>query len=544
MTAISPSAVHLILASIVVAGILAFVIVVFAATGKHPLESARWFGVQTLKRLSAMVLLVLGTVFVSGLMVAHRMVAPKYATVFVSNYGWLLIAKLAMLFVILVIALRMHRVWLPALGKNAETAVVAKHKLRRWVTIEGVLSLALVLAATLMANTHPPNHVVIHDWPYPFRFDIAGTWGMGMPDVMIRVWVGAGVLILAAGSVALGRAKRWEPKWRLAIPLTLTGCALVVGLPALTVPAFPETYRPTPIPFETKSIAHGMTLFAANCVPCHGPQGKGNGVLAKTLPKQPVDLLTEPHASMHTPGDFFHWLTYGMPGTGMPGWGEKFSKNERWDLVNLVHAISRGYQARLINPRVLPDQPYLAPPDFYYTTHDGASGRLKDPSRQNPMLLIVFSWPESRERLDQLKLSYAALSSRKTEVLLVPMNNLDQQEMEAVMGDARFPVVTQGAAEIARTYSLFRRTITNPDLMGEGSVPKHMEFLFDRFSYLRARWIPENDGAGWTDIDLLTQQVDQLNQEKEILPPPGDYVHDTSGGMMHDMSGGMGGMRM
>jgi len=536
MTAIPPSAVHLIFASIWIGGMLAFLIVVFAATGKHPLENAKWFGVQTLKRLSGLVLLVLVTVVVTGLMVAHRMVAAKYAAVFVTNYGWLLITKLAMLFVILAIALRIHLVWLPALGKNAEAAAGAKHKLRRWGTIEGVFALALVLAATLMANTHPPIHVIIHDWPYPFRFDIAGTWGMSMPDVVMRVWVGTGVLLLAAGSVALGRAKQWASKWRLVIPLTLTGCALVVGLPALTVPAYPETYRPTPVPFEAKSIAHGMMLFAANCVPCHGPQGKGDGVLAKTLPKQPVDLLTEPHASMHTPGDFFHWLTHGMSGTGMPAWGEKFSKNERWDLVNLVHAISRGYQARLINPRVLPDQPYLAPPDFYYTTHDGTSGRLKDSSRQNALLLVVFSWPGSRERLDQLKLSYGVLSSRKTEVLLVPMNNLDQQEMEAVMGNAPFPVVTQGAAEIARTYSLFRRTIPNPDLVGEGTVPKHMEFLFDRFSYLRARWIPETDGAGWTDIDLLTQQVDQLNQEKEILPPPGDYVHDTSGGMqMGDM---------
>lgn len=74
---------------------LAFLIVVFAATGKHPLGNAKWFSVQTLKRLSAMVLLVLVTVFVTGLMVAHRMVAPKYAAVFVTSYGWLLITKLA-----------------------------------------------------------------------------------------------------------------------------------------------------------------------------------------------------------------------------------------------------------------------------------------------------------------------------------------------------------------------------------------------------------------------------------------------------------------
>jgi putative copper resistance protein D len=538
MTTPPPSTLHLILASTWVGGVLAFLIVVFVATRKHSFENDKWCGVQTLKRLSAMVQLVLGTVLVTGVMAAHPMVAPKYAAVFVTHYGWLLITKSAILFVSLVIGLRMHFVWLPGLGKNAPAASVASHKLRKWVTIEGVLALALVWAASLLAKNHPPIHVTIHDWPYPFRVDIAGTWGMGMLDVMLRVWVGIGVFILAIGSVEVGRTKQWGPKWRLAVPLTLSGCALVVGVPALIVPAYPETYRPTPVPFVAKSVAHGMALFTANCVPCHGPQGKGNGVLAKTLPKQPVDLLTEPHADMHTAGDFFHWLTYGIPGTGMPAWGEKFSDEERWDLVNLVHAISRGYQARLISPRVLPDQPYLAPPDFYFTTHEGTNGRLKALGRQNTVLLVVFSWPESRKRLEQLKLSYGTLSKHGAEVLLVPMKNLDQQEMEAVTRDMPFPLVTDGAAEIARTYSLFRRTITNPDLTGEGTIPNHMEFLFDRFSFLRARWVPETDGTGWTDIDLLTQQVDQLNQEREIVPPPGDYVHDTASGMQ------MGGMKM
>jgi hypothetical protein len=36
--------------------------------------------------------------------------------------------------------------------------------------------------------------------------------------------------------------------------------------------------------------------------------------------------------------------------------------------------------------------------------------------------------------------------------------------------------------------------------------------------------------------------VDQLNQEKEILPPPTDYVHDAADGMHMGMD--MGGMKM
>ena len=87
------------------------------------------------------------------------------------------------------------------------------------------------------------------------------------------------------------------------------------------------------------------------------------------------------------------------------------------------------------------------------------------------------------------------------------------------------PLVTQGAQEIAHSYALFRRTLSNPDLAGEGTSPKHMEFLIDRYGYLRARWIPAVDGAGWTDIGELMRQIELLNREKEIRPPPDDHVH-------------------
>lgn len=542
MTTMSLDATHFMLASIWGIGMLVFLILVFVTTAHRQLVKANWSSIQMLERLSAIELFVLVLVFVTGFMTAHPMVAPKYAALFVTDSGWLLISKLTMVLLILVIALQIHFAWLPALKRIAGAVSMAKRKLRRWVMIEVLFALAL--AGIMLSDMHPPNHAVINDWPYPFRFSIDGTWGMGMPNVVIRVWIGTILLVMAIGAALIGRRKRWRSNWRLGIPTALTICALMVGVPALTVPAYPETYRPTPVPFNASSVAHGMSLFAMNCVPCHGPQAKGDGMLAKTLPKQPVNLLMEPHATMHTAGDFFHWLTNGIPEAGMPAWGEKFSEEERWDLVNLVHAISRGYQARIINPRVLSNQPFLAPPDFSYAAHDGTSGRLKDFRRQHVMLVVLFSWPASRERLTQLNGISGDLESREAKVLLVPMNDLDQYETAMVTGDMPFPVVIQGADAIARTLSLFRRTISHPDLIGEGSVPPHMEFLIDRYGYLRARWIPQWDESGWTDTDLLMQQIDQLNREKEIKPPPGDFVHDMSGDM-HDMSGmDMKGMRM
>jgi putative copper resistance protein D len=525
VTSVLPYALHIVLAGVWFGGLPAVLTAVFAATGKRSHETVDRSGIQSLKRFSAMALPVMIAVVATGIIVADRMVDTSYATLVATSYGWFLNTKLALLAAILVIAACARRVWIPSLDQNADVAAAGGRGLRKWVTVEVMLALVLVLVATMLANAVPAKHDVIENWPYPFRFSIDATWGQ--LSVMIRAGVGVALLVLAGGAVAFGRTKRWVTKWRVAIPAALAVCALAVALPPLAVPAYPETYRKTPVPFDAISVANGVTLFAANCVACHGPQAKGNGVEAKRFAKPPVDLLTEPHTALHTAGDFFHWLTYGIPGTGMPEFSDELSEEDRWDIVNFLHATSRGYQARLINPYVAPNQPYMAPQNFSYSAHDGSSGTLKDFRRKKAVLLVLFSWPESRARLDQLRLTYPMLSSGNTNtvVLAVPVNDPNPQELAAITSDLPFPVATQGASEIARSYALFRRTLSNPDLAGEGTSPKHMEFLIDRYGYMRARWIPAVDGTGWADIDELMRQIEQLNREKEIRPPPDDHVH-------------------
>ena len=523
VTSVLPYALHTVLASVWFGGLPAFLTVLFSATHTRTREEPDQSSLQTLKHFSKMALPVMIAVVVTGIIVTDRMVDTSYASLVATSWGWLLNTKLALLSVILVIAARARLVWLPALSQAQDVAEASGRKLRKWVTLEVLLASALVLAATLLSNAIPGKHTVIEDWPYPFRFSIDATWG-GL-GVMFGSGFGIVLLILAAWTVALGRSKHWEPKWRIAIPAVLAVCALVAALPPLATQAFPETYRKTPVPFDTISVANGATIFASNCVLCHGPQAKGNGVLAKTFAIPPVDLLTEPHTAKHTAGDFFHWLTHGIPGTGMPAFADKLSEEDRWDVINFLHATSRGYQARLINPYVAPNQPYMAPQNFSYSAHDGTSGTLKDFRRQKAILLVLFSWPESRARLDQLRSAYATLRDSKTVVLAAPVNDPDPQDMAAITANIPFPLATQGAPEIVRSYALFRRTLSNPDLAGEGTTPKHMEFLIDRYGYLRARWIPAVDGSGWSDIAELMRQIEQLNREKELRPPPDDHVH-------------------
>ncbi|MBX3326809.1 MAG: CopD family protein [Nitrospira sp.] len=514
-------ALHLIVASIWFGG-LPGVILVASTTATSPANERSRVS-EVLNRFSALALYAMIAIAVSGLVVASRMIDTNYAGLVATTYGWLLIAKLTLLAIILLIASRARSVWVPSLLKSPEMATEAGQRLRKWVTVEFALAIVLVAVATVLANAVPAKHDVIDNWPYPFRFSIDANW----VDPLVRTIVLTGLvfLITAGITIILGRKKQWATSWRIAVPTMLGILGLGATLYPLSVQSYPETYRKTPVPFDAISIANGVDLFRANCIPCHGPQAKGNGVLAKALPKQPVDLLTEPHTAMHTAGDFFHWLTYGRFNGVMPAFGEKFSEEERWDLLNFLHANSRGYQSRIITPRILPEQPFLATPNFSYTAHDGSSGTLKDFRGKRDLLLVLFSWPESRERFDRLRSASAEIVRNNTSILAVPMADLSPDDLAAAVRDTSFPIVTQGAREISSSYALFRRTLSIPDLFGEGTRPKHMEFLFDRFGYLRARWIPQGDGAGWMDIALLTQQVTQLNQEREILPPPGDHVH-------------------
>ncbi|MCP9440813.1 MAG: CopD family protein [Nitrospira sp.] len=516
--AILPYTLHLVLASVWLGGLPGVLVILFST---HSADRAT---LLPLKRFSTMALPVMVAIVATGIIVADRMVSPNYAALFATQYGWLLNTKLALLGVILSIAARAHFVWLPSLTNGGPPSSHEVHTLRRWLAREFGLAIALLAVATLLAGAVPAKHEVIDYWPYPFRFSIAATWD----DWLVRTLVFSGVilLVISAGLLVMGTKKRWGLTWRVIVPAPLLIFSLILIFYPISVQSYPETYRKTPVPFDSISISNGMDIFSENCVPCHGPQAKGDGVLAKTLPKKPIDLLTEPHTAMHTAGDFFHWLTYGRFNGIMPAFGDKLSEEERWDVLNFLHANARGYQARIITPRILPGQPFMVPPNFSYSAHNGLRGTLKDFRGQENVLLVLFSWPESRARLEELRAFYPLLKEGTTEILAVPINKTLPDDMLSYLPDVPFPVVTQGAEEISRSYALFRRTITYPDLFGNGTVPKHMEFLFDRFGYLRARWIPErSEGPGWSDLNFLKQQIDQLQREKEILPPPDDHVH-------------------
>lgn len=518
VTAVMPYALHLILTGVWFGALPAAILLILDKQN----ETKNKF--EALKQFSSVALPTMLLIIFTGLVVADSIFDGYYAALVATSYGWFLSAKLFLLVIILLIAARVRSYWLPLLNCKQDSDVSNGNSgIKKWIRIEFILALLLLLLATIITNITPAKHALIENWPFSFRFSVIATWNQ--PNVAIQVWSGLAVLVLAAVILQLGRLRNWEIKRLIFIPAILFISGGAIALQALTIKAYPETYRRPPVPFDVISVSHGATLFAQHCVECHGLQGMGNGIKSRTLSTKLPDLLIEPHIVEHTPGDFYNWITNGMVNTDMPGYIDKLSDEDRWDLINYIHALSRGYQARILTPEIVPNKAYVKPPVFSYQGHDGSSGTLQEYRESKAVLMVVFSWPQSMSRLEQLKQAYGRLKEQNVMLLAVPDKDLAAEDMEQLVAkELPFPIVTQGAAEIATSFALSRRTLSHPDIIGRGTTPDHMEFLIDRKGYLRARWIPSVDHSGWSDIDQLNLQVNALNREKMNIPFPEDFV--------------------
>jgi putative copper resistance protein D len=141
-------------------------------------------------------------------------------------------------------------------------------------------------------------------------------------------------------------------------------------------------------------------------------------------------------------------------------------------------------------------------------------------------LLVLFTLPESRARLGQLAEAYNTLQALGTEVVAVPQG--DGRDIIRRLGGRPpilFPVVTDGAPDIAATYALLARGLGPASLSPRGAPPLHAEFLVDRQGYIRARWLPGSPGPAWDALPTLTDQIQRLDKETPAGPAPDEHVH-------------------
>jgi len=426
---------------------------------------------------------------------------------------------------VLGIAQGLQRKLLPMLELKPRDSII--HSYARRVKFETALALLILLVASDMAGLAPPEHENIY-WPLPFRFSLAATWPI--PWVPTRTVGGAVLIVAGLALLAVRFLPYLKPAWlriganaclATGIGTVLAGSAL--AFPSISVQAYPDTYLTTDIPFAAASVAAGLRNYEANCTPCHGTSGHGDGPLAVSMPvnQKPADL-SAPHTALHTAGDLYWWITHGIDATPMPGFGDTLTVDERWDLINFLGAFAVGYQARTIEPRVFPGQYWLGPPDFQMTDEDGNAKLLSDYQTKSAFLIVLFSCSQDsigqeRARLEQLLQAKETLANSGAKIILVAPGEICAPLRDLARG--KILVADHNTEDVVATYGLYTRSFHNRK-MDVVRVPElHAEFLIDRSGYIRARWLPDEDDR-WSDLGFVEYQLVMLNNEPPHPPPP------------------------
>lgn len=89
-----------------------------------------------------------------------------------------------------------------------------------------------------------------------------------------------------------------------------------------------------------KGLAEAKTLYVANCSPCHGDQGKGNGPAAQALNPKPADH-TSAAVQSQTDGELFWKLSEGR--NAMASYKNVFTAQQRWELVNYIRTLAKKH---------------------------------------------------------------------------------------------------------------------------------------------------------------------------------------------------------
>jgi high-affinity iron transporter len=96
-----------------------------------------------------------------------------------------------------------------------------------------------------------------------------------------------------------------------------------------------RVYRIAVAPRQAPDLKRAVALFEANCVACHGAQGRGDGQLAKGMDPAPSNFHDEERMKQRSIYGLYNTIALGVGGTPMRAFTE-FSEDDRWALAFFV----------------------------------------------------------------------------------------------------------------------------------------------------------------------------------------------------------------
>ena len=95
-----------------------------------------------------------------------------------------------------------------------------------------------------------------------------------------------------------------------------------------------------PVPVTEQLMARGKQRYEIYCLPCHDPQGNGNGIVKK-YGYATVRSLHEKIVVAQGDGEIFNTITHGK--STMFPYGSQISVEDRWAIVAYVRALQRSH---------------------------------------------------------------------------------------------------------------------------------------------------------------------------------------------------------
>lgn len=489
---------HLIALSLWIGGLVPWL--VFAITLREESFAASRFTV-TMRSFSILAMASVAVVIVTGLLLSYRFIDTQGDLLGTSWGQWLFI-KVLVVAAVMWTANRVRR------AMNAGHLVLEGQRRRAILTVgvEFTLVLAVIFAASAISLSTPASHDAAQWW-LPFRVSLDAIWD----DKALRHLAVSSLFMLGLAIIGwtlakvLSRRRTVVAAWGTSVLLF----GAVAGWSA-SVPAFPDSFRRSDIAYMAESIASGAALYEQHCQSCHGTGGRGDGALAKLVPKRPPADLSAPHTALHTAGDMYWWLSHGIPQSGMPGFSGLLSPQDRWDLVNFLRAFSQGFQARVISGEVIRNDAWLAAPDFNVKD----AGSLKRWRGISPVVIMLAGTTDDVA---------AMVSAMDQSGGSMPFVLVSKAKFNALPRGFHVP---QDPVAVEASYALLSRTI---DFQGEKAdlVPpvERAIFVVDRYGYLRARLVWRADMSTEIDPEHVVLAVERLAGDTMVPPEPDDHIH-------------------
>ncbi len=431
----------------------------------------------TTQRFSVLGLSSVGTLLLTGL-VNTWFLSGSVPALLGTLYGQLLLLKIALFATMIAVASVNQRQLLPCLTDVATAAPLrlrAVRQLSRNASIEASFGV-FVLAIVGIIGILPPGLHTEPRWPLPFRFDLSEI--PAPAHAVFDVAAIAFALCLAA-TVLIAQRRHYRAIGVSIALLVLFGIVSWIALRPGIVRAYPTSFYASSQPYAAPSIARGAPLYAEHCAACHGAEGRGDGPLAGELPIRPADL-TEPHLFAHKIGEIYWWVSYGRDSGVMPGFADKLTPDQRWDLINFVLARTAGVLANHAGSQISTTTA-LPLPDFAFE-RNGVQNTLSQVLKTGPVLVVLFAKRAPLARLEQLARLQPRLAAAGLHVVAVGLGPSTHNA----------PPIVEASQDVRVALALFR----SPTDGGE------TELMLDRGANVRARWTASG-ASGLADAGTL-----------------------------------------